>query len=86
MPANTTIARNTETIHYTFDFVSPLGDFVIEHTLRLLKDLAELLAKTKPQYHSDRLRNHPGLVQGWESVCWGVLGIPLLENKKVLVL
>ena len=19
--------------------------------------------------------------QGWESVCWGVLGIPLLENK-----
>ena len=24
-----------------------------------------------------------GLVQGWESKCWGVLGIPLLENTKV---
>ena len=24
-----------------------------------------------------------GRVQGWESVCWGVLGIPLLENRKV---
>ena len=33
--------------------------------------------------HSDRLLDHPGRVQGWESVCWGVLGIPLLENKKV---
>ena len=29
--------------------------------------------------HPDRLRDHPGLVQGWESVCWGVLGIPLLD-------
>ena len=31
--------------------------------------------------HPDRLRDHPGRVQGWESVCWGVLGIPLFENK-----
>ena len=22
-----------------------------------------------------------GLVQGWESECWGVVGIPLIENK-----
>ena len=26
-------------------------------------------------------QKRPGL-QGWESVCWGVLGIPLLENRK----
>ena len=32
--------------------------------------------------HPLRLWDHPGRVQGWESVCWGVLGIPLLENKK----
>ena len=25
-----------------------------------------------------------GMVQGWESVCGGVLGIPLLENKQFL--
>ena len=24
-----------------------------------------------------------GLLQGWESVCWGVVGIPLIENRKV---
>ena len=24
-----------------------------------------------------------GRVQGWQSVCWGMLGIPLLENKQV---
>ena len=28
--------------------------------------------------HPLRLRDHPGLVQGWESVCWGVLGTPFL--------
>ena len=33
-------------------------------------------------YH-DRLRDHLGWVQGWESVCWGVLGIPLFVNWKV---
>ena len=27
--------------------------------------------------------DHPGLVQGWESECWGVPGIHLLENRKV---
>ena len=27
----------------------------------------------------------PGRVQGWDSVYWGVLGIPLLENKKIKV-
>ena len=30
----------------------------------------------------DRLWDHLGRVQGWESVYWGVLGIPLLGNKK----
>ena len=25
-----------------------------------------------------------GLVQGWESVCWRMVGRPLLENKKVI--
>ena len=34
--------------------------------------------------NSDRLWDHPGQVQGWDSVCWGVLGIPLVENKKGL--
>ena len=34
------------------------------------------------QDHSDRLPDHPGLVQGWESACYGVLGIPLLENER----
>ena len=35
--------------------------------------------------HPLRLRDRPGLVQGWESVCWGVLGIPLLENQKIQI-
>ena len=26
--------------------------------------------------HSERLWDHLGRVQGWQSVCWGVLGIP----------
>ena len=30
-----------------------------------------------------RLRDHPGRVQGWESACGRVLGIPLLANKKL---
>ena len=30
-----------------------------------------------------RLWGHPGLMQGWESACWGVLGISSLENRKV---
>ena len=30
--------------------------------------------------NSDKLRDHLGLVQGWESVCWEVMGIPLPEN------
>ena len=34
--------------------------------------------------HPLRLRDHPGLVQRWESVCWGVLGIPYLENKNIM--
>ena len=33
--------------------------------------------------HPDRLRDHPSRVREWESVCWGVLGIRLLENEKV---
>ena len=33
--------------------------------------------------HQDRLRDHLGRMQGWESVCWGVLGIPLFENESV---
>ena len=33
-----------------------------------------------PQVHSCPPRE--GLVQGWESVCWGVEGILLIENKK----
>ena len=32
--------------------------------------------------HSVRLQDHAGRVQGWRSVCWGVLAIPPLENKK----
>ena len=31
--------------------------------------------------HWDRLWDHLGRDQGWESVCWEVLGIPLLENS-----
>ena len=30
------------------------------------------------RYQQDRLRDHPGLVQGWESVRWGVLGTAYL--------
>ena len=33
--------------------------------------------------HSIRLRDHPNLMQGWESVCWLVIGITLPENRKV---
>ena len=37
----------------------------------------------KPEWnipdHPLRLRDHPGLVQAWESVCRGVLGTPLLD-------
>ena len=29
---------------------------------------------------SIRLRDHPNLMQGWESVCWLVIGITLPEN------
>ena len=27
--------------------------------------------RTMVRYHSLRLRDHPGRMQGWESVCWG---------------
>ena len=43
-----------------------------------------LAGSNRPKAGSNRLRDHPGRVQGWESVCWGVLGIPLLENEKYL--
>ena len=36
----------------------------------------------KERDRPDRLRDHAGRVQRWESVCWGVLAIPLLENSK----
>ena len=34
------------------------------------------------QDHPDKLRDHLGLVQGWESECWGVPGIPSLSKAK----
>ena len=37
---------------------------------------------TEPRAPS--LGSHLGRVQGWESVWWGVLGIPLLENNLLL--
>ena len=33
--------------------------------------------------HSIRPRAHPNRMQGWESVCWLVIGIPLVENRKI---
>ena len=55
-----------------------------EHRTKLciLKLLIKQLHIKQGIYPNDVLI---GRVQGWESVCWRVLWIPLLENKKLLV-
>ena len=40
----------------------------------IVVDLHNLVVSQRPYYRP---------VQGWESTCWGELGIPLLENQKV---
>ena len=54
--------------------INPLGIF----------SLIGKLGKGKLRDHSDRLRHHLGLVQGWSRYVEGVLGISLFANKKRL--
>ena len=52
---------------------------------RTWSSLAHSFPPSSRDYRSTELivPQEGGRVQEWESVCWGVLGIPLLENKKV---
>ena len=43
------------------------------------RKIARRHAAELQQDHPLRLRDHPSPVQGWESVCWGVLGAPYLK-------
>ena len=36
--------------------------------------------------HQCKLRDHLGLMQGWESECWCVIGNPILDNEKVNII
>ena len=66
------IWRGTSSITTGADFFSC---FVVSGTSFALRPLVS------PKFV--RVPQEGGRVQGWESVCCGVLGIPLLENRKV---
>ena len=56
----------------------------IPEFLIIINDEFLEILKIRLRDHSVRLRDHPNLMQGWESVCRLVIGIPLLENRKVV--
>ena len=56
-----------------------------QNNLCLCKHLPKPGCWDMPPWAPGPFRGAAARVQGWESVCWGVLRIPLLENKKYWV-
>ena len=49
---------------------------------RTICNLPQAESRTSWLMDMHAMMDHAGLVHRWESECWGVLGTPLLENRK----